>query len=442
MGIEESEAAEGLQGFDPGLCDFIERQPPPIRAPRGGLPQLPGLALGLLLLASLMGATQRKGLVAPSVVETKPRPVDPHPGCLAACHQTHRPLDMNGRRILRPVSLDAICLSCHGGSSQPTQDLGALKLAQSSAVASRHGMPLVKRSETAYRRAVQQGSARQAGKAVSLSDDCSACHDVHGKEPGMLSRNAFDTHGQLLGIKPVNNAQRCFGCHAGPDAAPLHFSDPDLGALFGKGSLSSHGIGQTAADRPDLPSLRAGAFRGKLDCTSCHDNPDPNGARGPHASPYPFLLKASYVREGDVGNVGDRANELCFVCHDRHSIESNRSFPLHREHLSGFTGRRPAEKEHRSSTHDPVNSLPLGFRMGRASNMGGTNSLFAGFGEPTPCATCHDPHGSAKNPVLIRFDKSVVTRSSVGGMDFYRNGLGHGTCTLTCHGYDHIQTRY
>jgi hypothetical protein len=66
----------------------------------------------------------------------------------------------------------------------------------------------------------------------------------------------------------------------------------------------------------------------------------------------------------------------------------------------------------------------------------------AGFGEPTPCATCHDPHGSLNNPSLIRFDPAVVTRSSVGGVDFYRSGLGHGTCTLTCHGYDHVQAKY
>lgn len=258
----------------------------------------------------------------------------------------------------------------------------------------------------------------------------------------MLSRNAFDTRGQLLGIKPVSIAQRCFGCHAGPEAAPLHFLDSDVGGVFGKGSLSSHGIGRTSADRPDLPSLQGMTFQGKLDCTSCHDNPDPAGPRGPHASPYPFLLKATYGREGDAASAGDRSNELCFTCHDRHSIESNRSFPLHREHLYGFTGSTPIGGRHRPSTLEVGNILPLGLRMGRTVDVRGATSLFAGFGEPTPCATCHDPHGSAKNPMLIRFDPSVVTRSSMGGMDFYRNGLGHGTCTLTCHGYDHVQTRY
>ena len=442
MVSEESEVMERLQDSDPERGHSIERQTPFKRSPKGRLPRWASLAAGLLLLASLAGAAQRKGLTTPGILETKPRPVDPHPGCLAACHQSHRPLDTSGRRVAGATSLEAICLGCHGGAPQPTKDRGARKLPQSSAAASRHGMPLVERAATTYKRVVRQSAKSQSGKNQVLPDDCSACHDVHGKEPGMLSRNAFDTRGQLLGVKPVSIAQRCFGCHAGPEAAPLHFLDPDLGALFGKGSLSSHGIGRTAADRPDLPSLQGMTFQGKLDCTSCHDNPDSTGPRGPHTSPFPFLLKATYGREGDAGSVGDRSNELCFTCHDRHSIESNRSFPLHREHLYGFTGNSPIGGRHRPSTHDPGNSLPLGLRMGRVGNVGGATSLMSGFGEPTPCATCHDPHGSAKNPMLIKFDKSVVTRSSVGGMEFYRNGLGHGTCTLTCHGYDHVQTRY
>lgn len=430
MGTPDSMVGEGRRDAGPGDSHSC-RRPLPLKRPLRN--RLGSLAAGMLLPALMLGAAQRRNIPGPGLVEAKVRSQDSHPGCLAACHQTHGTL--KGGRIPQRPSLDSICLGCHGGSPQPTADLGARKLPRVPGTASRHGRPLIEQPATAYKKAIRPGG----GTAV-LSDDCSACHDVHGKEPGMLSRKAFDTRGQLLGIKPVSIAQRCFGCHAGPDAAPLHLLDPDLGALFAKGSMSSHGIGRLAADRPDLPSLQGVELQGRLDCTSCHDNPDPAGPKGPHASPYPFLLKATYGREGDSASVGDRSNELCFTCHDRHSIETNRSFPLHREHIYGFTGSSPSAGRQKPRALEPGYSLPLGLRMGRVGGV--STGPFAGFGEPTPCATCHDPHGSLKNPALIQFDKSVVARSSVGGVDFYRNGLGHGTCTLTCHGYDHVQTRY
>lgn len=381
---------------------------------------------GLLALAGL-GAMRRQTPPQLLLRSTRPAGEDPHPGCLAACHQPHNATTQ--RFPPQPLSLDAVCLRCHAGTPKPAVDRGALKLPLSPAsTVSRHGQQTKIRGPLPFRRVIQQG-----GKPFVLTDDCSACHDVHSKQPGMPSRWAFDERGQILGFKPVSTAQTCFGCHAGPEAAVVGPNDPDLGALFARSAMSSHVIGKGAADRPDLPSLRGGSFEGKLDCTSCHDNPDPAGPRGPHASTYPALLKAPYGKEQDVGSVGDQANALCYRCHDRRSIESDRSFPLHREHLTGFTGPRPL------SLGSP-RPLPLGMRIGWTP--GGAGSPMTGFGEPTPCATCHDPHGSRDNPSLIRFDPAVVTRSSVGGVTFYRSGLGHGTCTLTCHGYDHVQTKY
>ncbi|HEX9081071.1 MAG TPA: cytochrome c3 family protein [Holophagaceae bacterium] len=389
-------------------------------------------ALGLLFVTAMIGATRWRDGVPVPPRPTREAAVDPHPGCLAACHQPHR---VAVRGTLAPT-LDATCLGCHSGTPRPAVDLGALKLPESLAgLASRHLQTPDSKSKP-YRR-----SLRQNGKLITLRNDCSGCHDVHGKDPGMLSRYAFDERGQLLGLKPTRAAQVCFGCHAGPQAAPVGQADPDLGARFGKDALSSHTLGKGASDRPDLPSLQAGAFKGRLDCTSCHDNPDTAGPRGPHASPYPSLLAAPYGRERDAGTLGDQTNALCFRCHDRRSIESDRSFPLHREHLTGFTGARNTWGARRPTALGSTLPLPLGMRIGWAPS-GAAGTPLAGFGEPTPCATCHDPHGSRKNPSLIRFDPAVVTRSSVGSVDFYRSGLGHGTCTLTCHGYDHVQAKY
>ena len=419
------ECEQGWQEAAPG-GDVHSRQAPslPIYLRRWGR-----LSAGLLLMVALLGA-----LPGPASSALKPRLKEAHPSCLAACHQTHRPI--NGTKAARLRTLEETCLGCHGGPPRPTVDLGASKLPLTGAV-SRHGVPPEGKPAAPYRRVVHQ-----TRKDLVLRHDCTGCHDVHAKQVGMPSQNAFDPRGQHLGIKPISTAQVCFGCHAGPEAASIPFQEPDLGALFATGSGSSHGLGRSAADRPDLPSLRNLAFKGKLDCTSCHDNPDPAGPRGPHASSYPYLLKAAYGREKDLTGTGERSNELCFTCHDRYSIESNRSFPLHREHISGFTGTNPARGKNSPSAAGPGNGLPLGFKVGRAGTVGGASSLFAGFGEPTPCATCHDPHGSLKNPKLIQFDPAVVTRSSYGGVDFFRTGLGHGSCTLTCHGYDHAQTRY
>ncbi|HJW08441.1 MAG TPA: cytochrome c3 family protein, partial [Holophagaceae bacterium] len=219
---------------------------------------------------------------------------------------------------------------------------------------------------------------------------------------------------------------------AGPEAARLLHGDSDIGALFLKGSGSAHRPGTRASDAATLPSLRLGLFQGTLDCTSCHANPNPSGPRGPHTSPFPSLLKAAYGHEAELAGAGDRSNELCFTCHDKASIQGNQSFPLHAQHILGFTGSAGAQPRR----PDAFMGLPL---IARPPAPGPAT---AGFGRPTACATCHDPHGAPKAPALIRFDPAVVTRSSFGIIEFQRTGLGHGSCTLSCHGYDHVQTRY
>jgi hypothetical protein len=154
------------------------------------------------------------------------------------------------------------------------------------------------------------------------------------------------------------------------------------------------------------------------------------------------LLVAPYGTETD-GELPERANELCYTCHSRLSIDGNQSFPLHREHIRGFRGNAGTVSTRKLATraegHAATGGIPK--RPGDL-RPGGAKSFGAGFGRPTPCATCHDPHGSIQNPALVRFDTSVVRPASVGGPDYRRTGQGHGSCTLTCHGQEHIQARY
>nr|WP_243316783.1 cytochrome c3 family protein [Geothrix paludis] len=359
-----------------------------------------------------------------------------HGACLT-CHKNHRG---SGRTSQKPAreATDQLCLSCHEGTNTAPSEGFAPKLSSWSGQGSGHTKErFSSRRPGTYVRSVQVNPSRQ----IRLTQDCSGCHDPHGKERGKLRNTAFDDRGRLLDRHPQSTADICFGCHAGPEAAPLTSGNADIGQLFGKGAPSSHGIGATAASHPELPSLRASAFQGRLDCTSCHDNPDPTGARGPHFSINAALLKASFGHEKDMGRLGERANDLCHLCHDRQSILANQSFPFHAQHLSGFTNSGSMAAQRQVPTLSEAAAV-LGLRSPKDLRPGRSGAFQPGYGEPTACATCHASHGSLRQAALIEFDRSVVTASSVGGPSFQRSGLGHGTCTLSCHGYDHVQTRY
>ncbi|MBL0311277.1 MAG: hypothetical protein IPP78_00915 [Holophagaceae bacterium] len=365
-----------------------------------------------------------------------------HQSC-RSCHRSHG-LPKGNPKLLTQQG-EKICLQCHTGDPAiPSLD-GALHIGESQGGGSSHIEGLQPKRATPFSRKITE-----RGRKTVIQSGCSGCHDSHGKEKGNLRATGFDFRGEPTGVKPQTTAQLCFGCHAGAEAVRLNSGEPDFGKLFSAGGASRHGIGIAAKDRLDLPSLRASTFSGKLDCISCHDNPDPSGPRGPHASRYPSLLKAPFGQEGDMGTRGKSVNDLCFTCHDQRSIEDNQSFPLHREHMVGFTassqhqaGRAAARRDQgKMAPANPMNSTnsPVPPPQGLRSVLAGM--VRAGLGEPVACATCHDPHGSRENPSLIRFDRSVVTPSSVGGVDFVKTGLRQGTCTLMCHGHDHVHSNY
>lgn len=381
----------------------------------------------------------------PKTVAPKSKATVAHGEC-RLCHRAHTDgmnagarANAGGKKAGAGAStaspLDQVCLDCHQGPSTPAKDLGASKLGLWAGTGSSHVDGPFQERARSYARLVDKGN----GRKVQLKAQCDGCHDVHSKhQTSNLLPLAFDAQGKLLKVRPTSTSQVCFACHAGTEAVRFLRGDADLGALMGPSAQSGHRPGATAASRPDLPSLRTGFFSGALDCISCHDNSNPVGPRGPHTSAYAHLLKASFGREGDVATTGPRANELCFTCHDRISIEGNQSFPLHAQHISGFTGLGASKAGNRIV---PGKRATGGLPAWKPLALGG-GSQGSGFGQPAACATCHDAHGSVKNPALVAFDPSVVTRSSVGGISFQRTGLKQGSCTLSCHGYDHVQSRY
>lgn len=412
---------------------------PTPRRPRafwGGL-----VAGGLLSLGLLAGEGPGKSLVQGNGLAAAKSSVA-HGDCLRQCHQRPKAMQFGvpakaGGQAFQQGPITAVCLGCHQGPPSPQKDLGASKLPAWQGTGSSHvDGPFLERSRS-FSKAVDTGGRRP----VVLTGQCNGCHNVHSRDKATsLGPTAFDTQGRPLKTRPGLVAQVCYGCHAGSDAARLARTDPDLGALFAPGTLSAHQPGARSGGRPDLPSLRTGLFTGTLDCTSCHDSSDPNGPRGPHASAYPSLLKAAYGREADAPRTGDQANALCYTCHDERSILGNRSFSFHAQHINGFAG-SPAPPVLGGAPRPTLRMAPKPRSAGPSWAMG-IRPFGAGMGQHTPCATCHDPHGSRKNPSLIAFDKTVVTRSSVGALEFQRTGLGQGSCTLSCHGYDHVQTPY
>jgi hypothetical protein len=142
-------------------------------------------------------------------------------------------------------------------------------------------------------------------------------------------------------------------------------------------------------------------------CTDCHagDSTAPGaGPRGPHGSNWPFLLEQEYT-VADGTSESYQSYAMCYKCHDRNVILADRSFSEHREHI---------------------------------------------VDQNTPCSACHDPHGIsteqgnfANNTHLINFDISIVQPlDSAIEPEFVDEGVNTGTCSLVCHGREHIDVRY
>lgn len=426
----------------------------PARAVGNRAAPRPSVFILRLLIAGLMGSFQlpaqaiRPTRNAPETSKLQAVTATPktagdaaHRDCLK-CHETHS--KSKARRTDNPLVKEQPCAICHQGQAQSGTQSGtqaapqkAVQLPSQATLRSFHGGNPQAVKGRVYAREVSLGNTK-----VVIKDDCTACHDAHGRVEGLRSKHAFDTHGQPVGGLPTTWAQVCFGCHAGNQAVALSTSSGDLGPRFTKGSGSSHFIGSRVLDRPDLPSLRGSTFLGRLDCTSCHGNSDSVGAKGPHGSTFPRLLKAAFAHESDLGQLGAGGNGLCYICHSRASIEGNQSFPLHREHLEGFTGPSSKVKGRTTVLQRFDERMSLGLRTPQDARPGRASQPFSGLGMVATCATCHDPHGSVDNPSLIAFDRKVVGPSSVGGVSFNRTGLGSGTCTLNCHGYDHVNARY
>ena len=321
------------------------------------------------------------------------------------CHLSHNA--PHRERLLRARPYD-ICINCHSGF--PARDISGL---------------------------MNQRSGHRTARFFDLHDptenpltmrphvDCVDCHNPHAVKANPLAQTRLTAAPAALippgmqfvpGVTASGNQvdraryyyEVCFRCHA-DNPVPVDrriIRQRDAIGNIRRELLptvaSAHPILFPARGGMDVPSLvplqRA---RPVIGCQDCHNNPDARelggfGPNGPHGSRFDFLLAAQY-ETADFTIESPQAYALCYRCHDRNSILGDQSFRFHNRHI---------------------------------------------VTERTPCSVCHAAHGvtgpQARHDHLINFDLTVV-----GGQRLFVDaGNFTGTCTLTCHGVNHVNFTY
>ena len=322
----------------------------------------------------------------------------------AACEACHRPHSAGGRqRLLRHEAEEDNCLCCHDGSVSARNigaDLGRLSVHPVAQTTGVHDP--VENYQT-----------------MPKHVECADCHDPHRSRTGSASHAPFirpsmyGASGLSAGRTAVPQAiyeyQVCYKCHAGTGTVRTPLVDrvwinTDVSDEFATVNPSFHPVEAQGRNR-DVPSLlEPWRTTSWVYCTDCHGSSS-SGARGPHGSAYRPLLVRNYDTL-DLTSESPAAYALCYGCHNRSSILADRSFSRHKKHV---------------------------------------------VDQRAPCSVCHDPHGISATQArgtsgthLINFERLVVLPSKATGRGptFEDRGNLRGSCTLSCHGRDHVDQRY
>lgn len=317
----------------------------------------------------------------------------------ANCHSVH---DAGGKEhLLYFESRAENCYSCHNGA------------VASEDVRADFQKPFRHRVERAV-----GSSAKLAGGRVDTSRvGCSDCHNAHGSNDTPAVKPQVP--GAMRAVMGVSSAggivqearyeyEVCYKCHTYATQRNLARQirrarmQSSLRERFNPSAISFHPVEATGRN-PDVPSLvPPWDENSRVSCTDCHSND--SGVRGPHGSQYRYLLARQY-ETGDLISESEQVYALCYLCHDRLNILSDRSFAQHSNHVSR---------------------------------------------QRAPCSVCHTAHGVARtegtavnNAHLINFDITVVRRDTVTGrLEYVAEGFQAGTCFLNCHGVDHSPKSY
>ena len=309
------------------------------------------------------------------------------------CENCHSPHSAGGKqRLLNAQEEEQNCYPCHNGNVATKNIQAEFSKISVHSVLATSGV-----HDPAEPTLVSAGAMRHV--------ECADCHNPHAaNDTGKTTPNGVS--GALNGVRGVNVAgakisqisyeyELCFRCHGdtakGPARVNRQFPQLNTRLEFqdANGQNSFHPVVMTGRN-PNVPSLKQPwTTASQMLCGDCHNNDSGAGAggsgpNGPHGSSYPPLLEHPLSFADTAANPANSA--LCFKCHN-------------------FVD---------NAWHDHVRHI--------------------GY---TACGTCHDPHGSPKGH-LMNFDPGIVT----GARNYQSTGTGHGTCTLTCHGKEHVATNY
>jgi predicted CXXCH cytochrome family protein len=406
----------------------------------------------------------------------------------AFCHRSHTASGPSSL-LVSDLPQSSLCFQCHDSAG-----LGA-----NTRVEAQYTDPLVPANSPAtgayYRHdALATGSGHtlaqdnEFGGLSNRHDECGDCHNPHTATGTSSAQTAdgWTAPGALTVVSgvsvtngPANSApiytfldgsaakitleyQLCLKCHSGwtqlTAKDPLHPSwwAEDKGVELNPANGSYHPIeapGNNATTA--MANSLAGTSPYKLwsfttgstvRCANCHGDyrkfntvtpPAAGSDLAPHANRYRGNLMQNY-RDRDLKPFiepylsGDFA--LCYQCHAEApftdgsgNIRGDTNYRLHGLHLTGIRN--------------------------QGSLDGDIDTPDAGRGDAI-CAECHfrihstafagdfrtSPPQTGTDAGLVNFAPNVT--QNVGGVEWIRTGTQTGTCTLTCHGFNHEEQSY
>lgn len=383
-------------------------------------------------------------------------------GQCATCHSPHR---AKGASLTTADEQAQLCYTCHGsaGMGGPADVASQIALAK----------PNDPESRTWYSHDMTDGAhdsdARdEFGGRLNRHSRCTDCHNPHDlRRVGALTASGVAVENGPAGTSPTYTRldgqtqpitaeyQLCFKCHSGwteqlPDVPGKPSLDrTDLGMALNPNNASYHPVEAPGKNQSQaMADSLAGTSTYKLwnlkptdtiSCTMCHASSTltadtvAEAGRPVHASENRAILVRPYenrVLAGATDAYNRASFALCLTCHAD----------------AGF--RPPYSKD------APTNFDWHSFHLGEISNMGSIagdiDTAGAGVGNAL-CAECHfRSHGPSDIPGdqaldgggLVVFAPNVTpSKSMVGKITFEKTATG-GSCTLTCHGYDHAGKEY
>ena len=333
-------------------------------------------------------------------------------GC-TNCHVIHSAPE--AERLLRFHREEDNCLNCHSGA------VASFNIAAEIGKRSAH--------DPRFRTGIHDPA--EIPFTMRRHAECVDCHNPHAVAPSHIGqvRGTFGqtvkgpnlhVSGVTISGREVDDAkflyEVCFKCHADGTRRPRlqtsrQVSQTNVRLEFQRSNPSFHPVAGPRRN-PDvvslIPPLRVGSM---ITCTDCHNNDNArsmggSGANGPHGSLFDSLLVRNFDTD-DFTIESAQAYDLCYGCHSRESILNDESFSRHRRHIVDIQ---------------------------------------------TPCSVCHDPHGvyrgqgnSRNHGHLLNFDLSVVMPADTptgSRVEYEDTGRFSGTCTMTCHGFPHVNFPY